>query len=246
MKRQIQFFFFLIIFFSFLGANAQSIQNVRASPLQDGKVTVTYDIVDAKANQKFVIELYGSHNNFSSPLTEVTGDVGKDIFGGPGRKIIWSASNELGDFKGEINFRVKGHVIVIAAAFAFKFPVEGSSIRRGKTTDLKWEGGTSGQNIKLELYKGSVKVSAIAETKNTGIYNWPVPKNLAKGDYVVKLSSGSETVNSKTFAVKPKVPLLLKALPLLAVGGVVAALGGGGGGPKPITSSDLPAAPGPN
>src|SRR5258708_39249685 len=113
MSRQFQFFFVLIVFLSCSFSYAQSIQNVKASPLQDGKVTVTYDIIGGKANQKFIIELYGSHNNFSSPLIQVTGDVGKDIFGGPGKRIVWSASDELDDYKGEVNFRIKGSAMAM-------------------------------------------------------------------------------------------------------------------------------------
>ncbi len=244
MSRQFQFFFVLIVFLSCSFSYAQSIQNVKASPLQNGIVTVTYDIVGEKANQKFIIELYGSNNNFTKPLIQVAGDVGKDITGGSGKRIIWSASDELSDYKGEISFRVKGSVI--GMPFVFISPIEGRAIRRGKNTDLKWEGGTTNQIIKLELYKGNVQINAIAETKNSGTYNWNVPKNLEKGNYTVKLIAGQENVSSKVFVVKSKIPLLLKALPILAVGGAVIALGGGGSkGTGTPASSDLPVAPDP-
>jgi len=242
MNRQFQFLVALIVLLA--GNNfacAQSIQNVKASPIQDGKVAVTYDILGAKANQKFNIELYGSQNNFSSPLTSVAGDVGKDITGGAGKKIVWNASEELDDYKGEMNFRVKGSLMPVA--FVFQFPAERSSIRRGKKTSLKWEGGIASQKVKLELFKGSERIDAIAETNNIGTYTWTVPKNLEKGNYTLKITSGQENVSSQPFAIKSKIPFALKVLPVLVLGGAVAALSGGGS--KGTPASDLPVAPNP-
>lgn len=222
----------------------QNIENVKAS-FQDGKVTVVYDLNGGKPNQKYSLQLYGSQNNFISPLALVTGDVGPNITAGKEKKIVWNAQAELNEFKGIITFRVKGELIPFA--FFFKNPVEGSSVRRGKKAMIQWEGGKPDQSVRFELYMGSERVTAFAETKNTGQYAWDVPKDMGKGSYTMKLNAGQESVKSGVFTVKSKIPLGVKVLPILAIGGILAAVSGGGGskGKQQTTSSDLPVAPGP-
>src|SRR5258706_12104077 len=95
---------------------AQSIQNVKAT-FQDGKATIVYDLTSGKTNQKYSLELFSSHNNFSTPLASLSGDIGKSITSGTGKKIIWNAAEELGEYHGDITFRVKGSLII--APFAF-------------------------------------------------------------------------------------------------------------------------------
>jgi len=68
--------------------------------------------------------------------------------------------------------------------------------------------------------------------------------SLDKGTYTMKLDAGTQIIESGSFIVKPKFPLLLKALPVLVVGGLVAVLGGGKKDNK--GSTDLPPAPDPN
>lgn len=219
---------------------AQSIQNVKAT-FQDGKAIIVYDLTGGRASQKYSLELFSSHNNFSTPLARLSGDFGKSTAGGMGKKIIWNAAEELGEYHGDITFRVKGSLII--APFAFTTPAEGSSMRRGKKANLAWDGGSPSQNVKLELFKGTERISAVTETQNSGQYTWSVPKGLTKGSYTLKLTAEKESVTSKPFTVKSKMPLLLKIIPFVAVGGVVAALGGGSKGEG--AASDLPAAPGP-
>ena len=219
---------------------AQSIQNVKATP-QDGKVIVLYDLIGGKPEQKYTIDLFASHNNFSAPLTEVSGDVGKNITPGTGKKIIWDAALELTTYKGDITFKVKGEAITLP--FAFKKPAKGGSVRRGKNTSVEWEGGKPTQHIKLELYKGTELVNSIAETGNTGQYNWSIPKKTSKGSYTLKLNAGQETVNSQPFKIKSKIPFIVKMLPVVVVGGVVAVFVFRCGDCS--TSNDLPIAPDP-
>ncbi len=227
-------FFLLSIAVSY----SQSIQNVKATPREESFI-VTYDLVAAKPTQTFTIELYGSNNNFLSPLTLVSGDVGKEVSPGQNKQIIWRAAEELGVYKGEITFRVKGRLNV--PPFLFKKPAEGDVVRRGKTTTLEWEGGTDVQNIKIQLIKGSEQISTIAEMKNTGQYEWNIPKKLSTGTYTLVLNTAEQgQVSSKNLKVKSKIPLILKIIPIAIIGGVVV---------WQVTqepSNDLPAAPEPN
>lgn len=228
-----------------MSLQAQTIQNVKAS-FQDGKAFVTYDLIGGKAGQKYAFDLYSSHNNYITPLRRVVGDIGKNIDLGTDKKIEWDAAGELGAFKGDITFKVRGEPI--AMAFSFKTPAEGGFVRRGKTTVVQWDGGKQDQNVQLELFEGSERIQSFAETKNNGSYTWELPKDMKMGSYTLKLKAGQETTQSGAFTVKSKIPMLLKLAPILVLAGVAAALSGGGGGGGTVTpekSSDLPAAPGP-
>src|SRR5829696_2781321 len=92
-----------------ISASSQSIQNLDAHFI-DGKVIVSYDVVGAKSNQNYSLDLFGSHNNYASPLQHVSGDVGKSVRAGVGKRITWDAAAELGTYSGQITFRVRGEI----------------------------------------------------------------------------------------------------------------------------------------
>jgi hypothetical protein len=219
---------------------------VKASSLPSGKVLITYDLIGEKPNQMYTIKVYCSYNKYLTPLRKVTGDVGANIAVGTGKEIEWDPAEELGNYKGDIDFRVVGELM--AMPIAFITPIEGGSVRRGKKTMVQWEGGMPDQDVQLELFQNGQRVQSLTGSKNTGSYNWQLPSDMKKGSYTLNLIAGRETVQSGVFTVKSKVPLGVKLLPILLVGGVAAALGGGGGGDKggtTVTATDLPVAPGP-
>ena len=220
-------------------AISQSVQNVKATFL-DGKVTIQYDLAGNATGQKYQIEVYGSHNNYLTPLRLLTGDVGKDLIAGNSKKIEWDALNELETFSNNIIFKISGTVTFSPLSFAS--PVARASLRRGKSTTISWAGGVKGQPMKLELIQGTKAVQTIGDTGNSGTFNWGIPKNIKKGSYAIRITSAQETKESSVFLVKAKVPFILKLLPVLGLGGVAAVLLGGSssGG-----NDDLPAAPGP-
>ena len=237
-----RYHFLLFAILAAFAVRGQTIQNLNATFL-NGKVIVSYDVAGAKPNQSYSIDLYSSHNNFSSPLKSVTGDVGKNLTVGTGKRITWDAAAELVEYSGEITFKIKGELIPLP--FSFKTPTAGGQVRRGKSLGITWEGGKPDQMITFELYKGNDKVMNIGDSRNSGQFAWLIPKNFSKGTYSIKLKAGEEVRQSGFFNVKPRTPLLVKLLPLFAAGGIAALLGasGGGGSEK---SGDLPAAPNPN
>jgi hypothetical protein len=220
-------------------ARGQTIQNLSATFL-NGKVIVAYDITGAKSGQTYSIDLYSSHNNFTSPVKQVTGDVGKNISAGVGKRITWDVAVELIEFSGDLTFKLKGEMIPLP--LSFKTPTVGDRVRKGKSIGITWEGGKPDQMISFELYKGNDKVMNIGDSRNTGQFAWLIPKDFSKGTYSVKLKSGDEVRQSGFFNVKPRTPLLVKLLPLLAAGGAAALLSGGG----EKSATELPAAPNPN
>ena len=224
---------------SYFNTSGQTVQNLNAF-FANGKVTVTYDVVGAKPNQTYSINLYGSHDNFASPLKQVTGDVGNNIMAGFGKRIIWDATAELGTYSGQLSFKVKGEMN--ALPFVLKTPVGGGKVKRGKNLNIGWEGGRPDQNVKLTVFKGNDQVQDLGETRNTGAFVWSIPKKFEKGTYSIKLSTGQETKQSGFFTVKSTSPVLFIALPVVAVGAIIAVLAGGGA----KKDGQLPGAPDPN
>lgn len=231
---------------------AQRIENVKAT-VENDKVIITYDVTGVTSGQRFKAQLFSSHNNFSSPLFRVSGDVG-EITPGIGKRIEWDAKAELATFSGDITFEVRGQPVTVEVrateekkpVWAFKMPSGKSSIRRGKNNSIEWTGGTPSDDIKIELMRHGKVLQKIADAKNSGSYSWAIPKNFEKGaGFQLKVSSGSESATSATFEVKTKYPLWLKIAPVVVVGGVIAILGGGGG-KKTSSGGDLPIPPEPS
>lgn len=231
---------FFVWLFLFVGAPfflvAQRVENLRAT-FGESKVTIQYDITGGNPKQTFSIQVFGSHNNFSQALRIVIGDVGDGVKGGKDLTIIWDAEAELREHSGAITFRIQGSLIPLPLAFLN--PTTESSYRRGKEADIRWEGGVPDQQVKIELYQDTKRIAAVGDAKNSGNFIWNIPKDLDKGEYELKLTSGSMQVTSEAFMVKAKIPMFLKIAPGILAAGAVILLW-----PDP-NDGKLPAAPDP-
>jgi hypothetical protein len=150
---------------------------------------------------------------------------------------VWDVKTELVTYRGDISFRVKGTPLL--APLVLSKPSAGGSVRRGKTATIQWKGGSPNQTVSLELFQGNQRVESLGQVSNSGAFNWSVPAKFQKGKYTLKLNTGTQTTQAD-FSVKAKVPLMLKVLPVVAVGAAVALLGGD----PPQEEDDLPGAPG--
>lgn len=219
---------------------AQKIENLTAT-FNQGRVVLTYDLTGTP-DQKFQLELFSSHDNFTTGLRRVTGDVGSGIKAGPVKRIEWDLPAEIGTFKGQISFKIRGSVI--APDLAITSP-KGGKLTIGSTATIQWSGGTPGQQLNVSLLKEGAVVKSVGSVNNTGMYRWSIPSDIEKGEYQLQVSGGSQSATSEKFLIKSKLPLWVKLSPI-AVGAVVAILLLGGDDPPPTGSSDdLPTAPGP-
>jgi hypothetical protein len=204
---------------------------VKKVELTGQKVIVHYDLEDSNPNNEYQIFLYSSQNNFSTALTRVKGDVGSEVKAGINRKIEWSITEELGPYKGKLSLEVRGKVYAPFVKFQ-NFNLD-KKYKRGKTYPVSWKAGSSNP-IHIELYKGSQRVIGELNHPNNGSFSLSVPSSAKSGkDYRLKVTdsrNSDEVIYSGYFRVAPKIPLLLKVVPLLAAGGVVAALASGSGG----------------
>ena len=219
---------------------------IKKVELQGDKVIVHYELDDSNPNHEYQLQLYASKDNFAAPLTKVKGDVGDEIKPGSDKKIEWNIREELGGYKGRISLEVRGKVF---AAFVRlqNFDVD-KKYKRGKSFNLNWKSGNTNP-INIELYKGSERVGGEVNHPNNGSFTMFVPSQAKPGkDYRLKISdtkNGSDVIYTGYFKVTPKIPLLVKALPVLIIGGAIAVLAGG---KKSTTegSEALPEAPKPD
>jgi len=228
----------LLCLFSFLsaGAYAQSV-TISKVELSGDKIIVHYNLDNSNPSSNFLLNLYESKDNFSAPLAKVTGDVGSEVKPGSNKKIEWNVRQEYGNYKGKLALEVRGKVYV--PFVKLQNFTTAASYKRGKTHDLLWSPGNT-DPINIELYKGNQRIQGGMSQANNGAYSLSIPSDAKTGsDYRLKISSAKnndEVIYTPDFKVTPKVPLLLKVLPVVAVGAAVVVLGGskssdtGGGG----------------
>jgi hypothetical protein len=218
--------------FSFLVTQAQTVA-IKNVELAGEKIIVHYDLEDGNPNNEYKLDLYASNDNYATPLTKVKGDVGLEVKPGADRKIEWSIKEELGGYKGKIALEVRGKVYIPFVKIQ-NFDAD-KSYKRGNSYNIAWKPG-SNNAINIDLYKGGQRVSGESNLQNNGSHTFYIPTHAKKGsDYRLKITdtkNSEDVLYTSEFMVKPKIPLLLKLLPVLAVGGAVAVLVGNGGGPE--------------
>jgi len=207
-------------------AAAQSV-TISKVELTGDKIVVHYSLDNSNPASNFMLNLYESKDNFSAPLARVTGDVGNEVKPGSNKKIEWNIRQEYGNYKGKLALELRGKVYIPFVKLQ-SFAVA-SSYKRGKTHDIVWQPGNS-DPINIELYKGKERIQGSMSQANNGTYVLNISSSAKTGsDYRLKFSNArnnEEVIYTPDFKVKPKVPLLLKVLPILVIGGGVAALGG--------------------
>lgn len=236
----------VLCFLSITLLQAQTII-IKKIELAGEKVIVHYDLEDSNPNNEYQINLYSSKDKFSAPLIKVKGDIGPEVKPGVGRKVEWNLLQEFGTYKGKISLELRGKVFVPFVKLK-NFDAQ-KTYKRGKSYDIAWRPGNTNP-IHIELYKGSQRVGGELNHPNNGLYTLSISSKVKPGkDYRLKITDSKrsdEIVYSEYFTVKPKVPLIVKVIPAVAVvGGLVFLLSSKKGGssenaPEEITVPGLP------
>ena len=190
MRLKILFIFFLTQC-CLLSTSGQSVENVVAQVESNGKVIITYDLMGDPDAERFNTSIYSSHNGYSSPLKNISGDVSSDysVIPGNGKRVEWDAAAELGSFNGELAFEIRAEVYRFLRVIK---PAAGKSVRRGSTATINWTGGQPSEKVKIELLKAGVVASNLGEVNNSGAYNWAIPKEMDKWkDYTLRFTGTS-------------------------------------------------------
>jgi hypothetical protein len=202
---------------------------IKRVELANQQVIVHYDLTDDVTGRSYTLNVYGSHDNYLNPLQKITGDAGLEIKPGLNRKFVWDAKSELGEnFSGSVALEVRGRLYIPFVRFTGLEDYR--VLKRGKPYQLTWSGGTQQNILNFDLYKGDKKVTTFTNIANVGNYKLTLPTDTKPGkNYRFKISdtkNKDEVVYTSMFAVKRKTPLLLKILPVLAVGYLATTLGG--------------------
>lgn len=205
--------------------------SIKKVELAGEKIIVHYDLDDSNPANEYQIQLYASQSNFATALTKVQGDVGNEVKPGSNKKIEWNVREEIGPYKGRLSLEIRGRMFMAVARF--NNISEGDKFKRGKNHMITWKPGNNNP-VTIELIKGGQTIDTQPNQPNNGTFSLFIPPHTTVGkDYSVRITDTKDQENvtaSQPFAVTRKVPLLLKMVPILAIGGVVAALAGGGGG----------------
>ena len=209
---------------------SQVLENVKTAYSGD-KVIITYDLVSDDPVLRFKISAFSAHDNYTSPLQHVTGAVGENVAPGRGLRIEWDARSSLPpNFNGTISVRLKGVAIPKIKT------LEQSVYKKGNTINVAWVGGAKTDKMNLELMReGEVYKVMGSALENTNSFSWKIPSGVKAGkDYTIRLTDATDPLQpsvSSNFEIKPKIPMLVKiAVPVVIIGGVIAATQLGGGG----------------
>jgi len=220
--------------FSFSLIRAQTV-TIKKVELAGEKILVYYDLEDSNPNNEYKLDLYASKDNFIAPLTKVKGNVGTEVKPGIDHKIEWNIIEEYGPYKGKISLEIKGKVYIPFVKLQ-NFN-SSKAYKRGSNNNLGWKPGNNNP-INIELFKGGQRISGDMNMPNNGSHTLYIPSKAKPGkDYRLKITdsrNSEDVIYTNYFRVKPKVPLLVKLLPVLAIGGAVSTLGGGGGTTDPV------------
>jgi hypothetical protein len=183
------------------------------------KINLYYDLVDTVSSRTYTIALYSSHDNFVLPVQKASGDLGLEVRPGRNRKIVWNAKEELGAaFNGKVGLEVRGRLYIPFVR------LEGlnKKLKRLTPTEITWSGGTQQNILNFDLYRGEERVTRFANIANVGHYILTIPTTVKPGKgYRFKITDSrnkDQIVNSAPFRVKRKIPLLMKAIPVVVIG----------------------------
>jgi hypothetical protein len=186
-------------------------------------VIVHYDLDDGtNSNRQFLVQLYSSQDNYTTPLTRISGDVGTEVSAGFDKKIVWDITKELGStYKGEIALELRGRVYV--PFVKLQGLDAGKVFKRGKNYPLNWTSGNLTGHVNIELFnEKNERLWGENNVSNVGKFDWFIPTGVRKGNnYVLKFTNTkdrNDVVYSKPFVIKPKISMVVK----LAAIGVVA------------------------
>ena len=209
----------VILMFWFSYTTAQTVENVTRK-VEGGSITITYDLIGV-VGELYFISIYSSADNFNRPIISVEGDVGSDITPGRGKSVKWDAKKDLGDYKGSLRLSVRAELLVF---IEFSNIYAKQKFKKGTSNEITWTGGPR-ENIKLEIYDGSIKVTDLTNTVNSGRFTWVIPKKFKSGKaYKIRASSGDRASFSPEFQISGKIPIWMIAVPIVVVGVVVVIL----------------------
>lgn len=227
--------FFLLCLFITSATHAQYVQNVNALQRQNeaGNMVmfITYDLLASNNQIPFKVNVSFKTKGKEIQLKNLSGSHGDLIYPGSSKEIIWDYQEELVHFSGdgEINVVAVPNINIV------------SRVKRGKELSVKLDPVfEKGRQYSVELYRYGKNITTLGNfSADKDHVEFTVSSKVkAKKGYQLKIVGGENELFSETFAIKPRIPLVVKMIPLVgsAVFIVMIAL-------EPEPESPLPGAP---
>ena len=224
--------FFLVLVATYCGAQEFRVLNISQD---NGKVNISFKITPKYAMERYTVEVFSSHDNYQTPLQYVTGDIEGEIESSDQTyQVVGDARKELVTYTGQVQLELKGEVTYLPI-HPGKDQVKA---KQKKTSTLKWTGGNTSDQVKIELLRNGNVFAEIARTNNSGSYDWAVTREVAKGKgYQLRftnLNNEGELYETAPFKVGGKLNLVVVGVPVVAgIVAVIVLLGGDGGADLP-------------
>jgi hypothetical protein len=238
----------LILFINILALATMALGQefaIKKVELTADQVIIHYDLKDTTRYRTYTIRVYSSVDKFLAPLKNVDGDVGLEVVSGENKKIIWNSKSEMGvSFIGNVELDIRGRVYIPFIRLVGFEDIK--DVKRTKPFIVKWTGGTTQNVLNFQLYNREDKlVHTFPNAPNELQFTLNIPSSVKAGKgYYFRIADSKNAdlvVKSPVFAVKPKYPLALKAIPIaLVAGGAYLVLGKSA---SEKTSSDLEGPP---
>jgi len=211
----------------------------------DGEdLIITFDLRPKDfVSERYSVDVFSSRDGYTTPLVLTSGE-SKDVRPGNRLQYIINAADNFTGFRGDLDFKIDAKLTF--SPITVTEPLSGRKFKKGSMIQISWRGGLDKDTYELDLYKDDINVSSIESGISTRNYLWVMPKNTKAGSYKLKVAAGNDPDNaaiSTEFIIKKKLPLVVKLLPLFAIGaGVYVLTTGGGDSPE---TNILPGAPDP-
>lgn len=194
-----------------------------------GNLIIHYNLSDTVSRRTYTVSVFASTDEYTNPLTKVTGDIGLEVKPGPDRRIVWDAMSELGaTFSGDVAIEVRGKVFVpFIRLDGFD---DYRKFKRNKSYNITWTGGRGNNVLNFDLYRGEKKVASYPNIANVGHYTMKFAKIKPGRNYKLKITDSKnkdDVIYSAPFTIRAKVPFLLKVIPVAGIGYFITTLGGG-------------------
>lgn len=201
-------------------------QNIEISGIAVNKkqIIVTYNLYDSIPGNAYIIRVYSSWDGYTQPLS-ATGDFGLDVKTGLNKQIILPLPADSLLHK-PLALEIRGRLFIpfinTSAINQYR------EFKRQTNYNLNWTGGSAQNILVFDLYnKKNQKVYAFTDIGNSGHHTFRFPTHIKPGSYYFRISDSKnedEVVTTRPFFIKRKVPLWLKAIPVLGTGALAVIL----------------------
>jgi hypothetical protein len=196
---------------------SQEIKNLTMR-IEGDQIMINYDLIGIPT-EAYRVTFYSSYDDYRNALTKIAGDVGLEVKAGSNRKAVWNVKEELGEYTGNIQVKVSvKHIPLLEFG-----PI--TKIKRGKVNTMVWQSDARTENLEFLLFHGGQMVSNLGKVANSGEWSWNISRKTKPGEgfQIKAIALGRSSVTNE-FRISRKIPTIVKILPFLGAGGLVAVL----------------------